>query len=293
MHFGLQIPYAIPAARDDLLTWMRRAESGPFRTLSIGERVTFDNPDQIVALAAAAAATDRVRLLANISVLPIHPTALAAKAFATIDRMSEGRLVVTPGVGSRPEDFAAAGTTYTNRWQRVDDAVFAMKRMWEGNAAEPSGSLLGPPPYTEGGPVLHCSATGPKALARAVQWASGYQGFTTDGSLEALSSVARRVASAFEEAGRPRPELGVSCFFALGDGSLARLREVVDRYYGFADAELRQATVSSLTIASREAIVETLAHAEAAGFDEVHFLPTTVDPTEIDRLERVLGDCPS
>ena len=120
MHFGLQIPYAIPAERDDLLTWIRRAEAGPFRTVNIGERITYDNPDQTVVLAAAAALTSRVRLLTNVSVLPIHPPALAAKAFATIDRLCEGRLVITAGVGSRPEDFAASGSSYANRWQRLE-----------------------------------------------------------------------------------------------------------------------------------------------------------------------------
>ena len=288
MHFGLQIPYAVPAGRDDFLTWVRRAEAGPFRTVNIGERITYDNPDQTVVLAAAAAVTSRVRLLTNVSVLPIHPPALAAKAFATLDRLSEGRLVVTVGVGSRPEDFAAAGSSYANRWQRLDDCVAAMRSMWQGEAAEPSGTVLGPPPYTPGGPVLHCSAHGPKALARAAKWASGFQGFTTDGALDPISETAARVNAAFVAAGRPRPELGLTCFFALGPDSLHRLREVVGRYYGFADPAVRAATVEQLTIASPAAIAEAVSNASAAGFDELHFNPTTVDPSEIDRLEDVL-----
>jgi alkanesulfonate monooxygenase SsuD/methylene tetrahydromethanopterin reductase-like flavin-dependent oxidoreductase (luciferase family) len=289
VHFGLQIPYAVPASRQDLLTWASRADLGPFRTLSIGERVTYDNPDQTVAITAAAAVTNRVRLLTNVSVLPIHSPALSAKAFATIDRLSEGRLILTPGVGSRPEDFAAAGSTYSRRWQRLDDTVASMRALWRLEPAEPSGTILGPPPFTPGGPSLHCAATGPKALARAVRWACGYQGFTTDGNAAAMATVATTVCGAFEDAGLPRPELGVSCFFALGDGSLERLREVVGKYYGFADPATRSAVTMSLNVASADAIATTVANADQAGFDEVHFLPTTTDPAEIDRLEVVLG----
>ena len=285
----MQIPYVVPASRRDLLTYMERADAGPFRTLSIGERVTYDNPEQIAVIAAAAAVTTRVRLLTSASVLLLHPPALLAKSFATIDRLSEGRLIVTPGVGSREEDFAAAGSSYSHRWQRLDDTIRTMRSLWAQEPAEPSGTVLGPPPFTPGGPPLHCAAFGPKALARAVDWACGFQGFTTDGGLDMMAMVAGSVLGAFEAAGRPRPELGVGFFFALGPGAPERLRETVAPYFGYADPEMRDATVASLTINSPEAIARTVANAAAAGFDEVHFLPTTVDPAEIDRLEDVLA----
>jgi hypothetical protein len=52
---------------------------------------------------------------------------------------------------------------------------------------------------------------------------------------------------------------------------------------------VRDATVASLTVNSPDAIARTVENAATAGFDEVHFLPTTVDPAEIDRLEDVLA----
>lgn len=289
VEYGVQIPYAVLADRAELLAWMRRADDGPFRTLSIGERITYDNPDQVAAMAAAAAVTSRVRLLTNVSILPFHAAAHAAKAFATIDRLSEGRLILTPGVGSRAEDFAAVGSSFSRRWQRLDDTIAEMQALWRGEPAEPGGTRLGPPPFRPGGPPLHCSAQGPKALARAVRWASGYQGFTTNGDIEMLRGLADRITEAFASAGRPRPELGVSCFFALGPGSHERLRDVVGRYYGFADPAIQKMTVNSLTIATPEAVQATVTNAAAAGFDEVHFLPTTADPSEIERLQDALS----
>jgi alkanesulfonate monooxygenase SsuD/methylene tetrahydromethanopterin reductase-like flavin-dependent oxidoreductase (luciferase family) len=288
MHFGLQIPYLVPVGRDELTTWVTRADAGPFRTINIGERITYDNPDQFAAIAAAAVLTARVRILTNVTVLPIHAPALAAKAFATIDRFCEGRLILTPGVGSRPEDFAAAGTTYDHRWQRLDDAIDAMQRLWRGEAAEPSGTVLGPAPFTEGGPPLHCAAAGPKALARAVRWACGYQGFTTNGDASTLQGIASTITGAFEAAGRPRPELGVTCFFALGDDAAAQLAAAAHRYFAYSGPDVQRAMTAAITVSSADAIARTVANAADAGFDEVHFNPTTTDPGEIDRLEAVL-----
>jgi len=287
---GLQLPYAVPSGRDDFIAWVRRTEEGPFTTVNLGERVTYDNPDTVAGLAAAAVLTSRVRILANLSVLPLHPSALAAKAFATIDRLSAGRLVVALGVGSREEDFAAAGSTYDNRWQRLDDGVAAMQSMWRGEAAEPNGTVVGPPPVTAGGPPLHCSALGPKALGRAVHWATGYQGFTPDGGLDMLQHVAGTVTAAFADAGKPRPELGVACFFALGADAEPRLREQIGRYFAYAPDAVQQMMLGMNTISTPHAVAQTIANAEAAGFDEIHFNPTTTDLAEIDRLESVLAD---
>lgn len=153
-----------------------------------------------------------------------------------------------------------------------------------------SGGEVGPPPFTEGGPVLHCSALGPKALARAVHWASGYQGFTPDGGLAELQHVAGTVTGAFAAAGKPRPELGVACFFALGDGAEDRLRTQIARYFAFAPKRVTEMMLAMNTISSPDAVADAITNAAAAGFDEIHFNPTTTDPTEIDRLEAVLAE---
>ena len=70
MHFGLQLPYLVPAGRDDLLDFARRADAGPFRTVNIGERIAYDNADQLVALAAAAAVTAATGLALTLA--PAH-----------------------------------------------------------------------------------------------------------------------------------------------------------------------------------------------------------------------------
>ena len=73
MDIGMNLPVMVPGLdRDLLLTWARRIDAGPFSTLAAGERVSFPNPDVMVALAAAAAVTTRVRIMTNVVVLPMQ-----------------------------------------------------------------------------------------------------------------------------------------------------------------------------------------------------------------------------
>ena len=105
-----------------------------------------------------------------------------------------------------------------------------------------------------------------------------------------LQHVAGTVTGAFAEAGKPRPELGVACFFALGADAQERLHTQIARYFAYSPGPVQQMMLSMNTISNPDAVATAIANAEAAGFDEVHFNPTTTDPAEIDRLEAVLAD---
>src|SRR5258708_39647359 len=85
--------------RRTAVDWCRRIDAGPFSSIAVGERVTFRNQDQMVTLSAAAALTDRVRVMATIVILPMHPVALIAKQAATLDVLSGGRLTLGVGIG--------------------------------------------------------------------------------------------------------------------------------------------------------------------------------------------------
>ena len=95
--------------RRDLGDWARLIDEGPFASLCFGERMAFDNPDTLVLLGACAAWTSRVRLVTTVIVPQLHEPVPLAKALATADRLSGGRLTVGFGVGGREEDYRAAG----------------------------------------------------------------------------------------------------------------------------------------------------------------------------------------
>src|SRR3546814_14450190 len=92
-----------------LKTWEKVIDDGPFSSLCWGERIAFDNPDPMTLLGALAAWTDRVRLVTTVVVPQLHDPVALAKALATGDVLSGGRLTVGLGVGGRHEDYASVG----------------------------------------------------------------------------------------------------------------------------------------------------------------------------------------
>jgi alkanesulfonate monooxygenase SsuD/methylene tetrahydromethanopterin reductase-like flavin-dependent oxidoreductase (luciferase family) len=92
-----------------LQAWARVIDGGPFSSLCWGERIAFDNPECLTLLGALTAWTDRVRLVTTVVIPQLHDPVMLAKALATADMLSGGRLTVGIGVGGRHEDYHAVG----------------------------------------------------------------------------------------------------------------------------------------------------------------------------------------
>jgi len=292
MKFGLMLPYMTGTTRAGMLGWATGAEEGGFTTVTVGERMTYPNFDQIVALAAAASVTSRVRVLANILIVPMHPPGLLAKELASLDVLSEGRFVMAAGVGDREQDYRAADATMERRWPRADAIIRQMQTIWNGEPLEPGHEPIGPVPYTPGGPQLWIGSTGPKALARAARWgATGFAGFTANGAVADLVGQRDAALQAWSDAGRSdRPYLFTSCFVALGAGAAGRMAVAAGRYWaGWATEETRQAMVELLSVTSEEGAHRLITNAEEAGYDEVNLLPVTDDLAELDRFQKLIA----
>ena len=86
MRVGVGLPSTLPGASGPLLVeWARRAEAGPFSSLGVLDRLVYDSYDPLLALAAAAAVTQRVRLVTMIVIGPLRNTTLLAKTAASLD----------------------------------------------------------------------------------------------------------------------------------------------------------------------------------------------------------------
>ncbi len=121
MEFGIALKLLHDAKAE-----ARRAEELGFDYLSTGEHISFHiaTSNNIVALAAAAGATERIKLMSGIVLVPLYPPALLAKQVAMLDVVSGGRFSLGIGVGGEfPREFEAVGVPVGERGARTNEAL--------------------------------------------------------------------------------------------------------------------------------------------------------------------------
>src|SRR5258708_24393358 len=107
MDIGIGLPTQIPdVAGKVLVDWAVRAEEAGFSSLGTVGPLVYPNYDDLIALAAAAAVTNRIRLTTSVLLAPLHANAaLLAKQAASLDRLSGGPLLLVLGTGGRGDHF--------------------------------------------------------------------------------------------------------------------------------------------------------------------------------------------
>jgi alkanesulfonate monooxygenase SsuD/methylene tetrahydromethanopterin reductase-like flavin-dependent oxidoreductase (luciferase family) len=289
MHVGVGLSMrAIP--REELLAFARKVEEGPFDSISLGQRLTFDSNDPMIALTFVAAVTERIRLLTSVLVLPFHKEGVTAQQAATLDRLSKGRFSFGLGIGNRPADYAVAPQDGARRAERFEQQLLAMKRMWRGEPAFEGTEGVGPTPYTPGGPEIIYGALAPKALERAGRLADGIRSFSFATDVDEHMGRYNIMLDAWNKAGREgKPKLITATHFALGPGARETYEAHVNKYYGY-DPAIVASALSANSATSPEGVRSAIKRFEDAGIDELIFTATTADTVEsLDRLAEVVA----
>jgi probable F420-dependent oxidoreductase len=186
-------------------------------------------PDVLSVLAALAGATRRIRLAPGVLLVPLrHPVALA-KALATIDVLSHGRLSVGVGTGWQREEYDALDVPWDGRWGRLDDAVRAWRALWAPGPTTFSSVTTSftrihctPRPVQDRLPVWLGARLDDERAAAVAAWGDGW--FPLDNRPEVVRVGVDRLHAAFAAAGRDPTELGVR----VGVGACARPDGSVD-----------------------------------------------------------------
>jgi alkanesulfonate monooxygenase SsuD/methylene tetrahydromethanopterin reductase-like flavin-dependent oxidoreductase (luciferase family) len=292
VQLSMTLPTMLAQTRAQTLAWIRGVDEGPWASLAVPERITYPSHSWTVQLVAAAALTERVRLWTTVIVLPAHDAVQVAKDLASVDQLCTGRLTVGVGVGGREDDYRAVGASFARRWQRLDDQVATMRRIWAGEPPFEGADPVGPPPFQPGGPPIISGAVGPKALARAARWATGVDDPTLIATVteDAGRAAVERIRAAWSDAGRTdRPHLSTSVWYALGDGASDRLRGYVHDYMKIFGGDVANAVADAADVHTPEALRAAVDACAAAGFDELILVPTTADPDELTRTRDALG----
>jgi probable F420-dependent oxidoreductase len=193
------------------------AEELGFDSLWMGEHVVAPSPrvppspiepdypmlDPLVALAAVAARTSRVRLATGIVILPQRNPVVLAKQLASLDVLSAGRLVFGMGVGYVEPEMSAVGVPMEGRGARADEYLASMRALWEQDAPSFRGRHVAfahvdahPRPLQRPLPVV-VGGHSPAAHRRALAHADGWYGFALDRTATAaqVESLRREAAA--------------------------------------------------------------------------------------------------
>jgi alkanesulfonate monooxygenase SsuD/methylene tetrahydromethanopterin reductase-like flavin-dependent oxidoreductase (luciferase family) len=175
MLIGIGFPTTIPGVGGkQLIEWAKKADGGPFSSLGLIDRLVYDNYDPLIALAAAAGATHRIRLMTTILLAPLHRAAVLAKQVASLDALAGGRLMLGLEVSIREDDFQAASVPFHTRGKAFDDQLASMQRIWSGQPFSAAVGAIGPAHAQAGGPEILIGAFAPRALHRLGHWGNGF-----------------------------------------------------------------------------------------------------------------------
>ncbi len=281
MRIGIGLPNTVPGTDGALvLEWARRAEERGFFSLGVLDRIVYDSYEPLTALAAAAAVTERVRLVTMIVIAPLRNTTLLAKTAASIDALSGGRLVLGLAVGARTEDYEAVGVSPRGRGRRLDEQLAALRAYWE-------DETIGPQPAQPGGPPLLVGGLSDLAFARVARYADGY--VHGGGPPRLFARAAEKARAAWRDAGRPgQPQLWAQGYYALGDDAVEAGRRYLLDYYAFTGPFAEKIADGLLT--TPQAVAQFVRGYAEAGCDELVLLPTVPDIAQLERLAEVVGE---
>jgi probable F420-dependent oxidoreductase len=210
--------------------------------------------EPLVALAAAASVTSTLRLGTGVVLVVQRDPIQLAKALATLDVLSGGRLEVGVGAGWNLEEMRNHGTDPARRFRLMRERVEAMKAIWTQDEAEYHGELVDfdalhswPKPVQRPHPRIHVGGAAPSVLKRVVRYGDGWFPLMGRGDTDFPRHV-RALREAAAQAGRDPDAIEVSIGYAPPDA--ATLED-------YAQAGITRA-VFALPTADRDATLRTL-----------------------------------
>jgi len=221
--YGIQLPiqaqstvfvadWERAAGADELVRIARKCDENGFFYVAVCDHVAIPRRmadamstvwfDTIATLGMLAGVTRQVRLLSHVYVPHYRHPLQVAKAFATLDVLSKGRVILGVGAGHVPEEFEALGVDFHARGRLLDEAIDAVDRLLTTSFAEVAGPTwkvhdleMAPRPVQQPRPPIWVGGSSPAAVRRAAERGDGWlpQGMATAEQVAALLEHRRAV----------------------------------------------------------------------------------------------------
>jgi alkanesulfonate monooxygenase SsuD/methylene tetrahydromethanopterin reductase-like flavin-dependent oxidoreductase (luciferase family) len=284
VEIGIGLPATIPGVEGDaVVEWARRADGAGFSSVGVIDRLVYPNYDPLVALAAAAAVTSRIRLTSTVLLGPLHTNAaLLAKQTVSLDRLSGGRFVLGIALGARDDDYEVSGLPAAGRGAALDRLLQELKRLW----AE-ADRVVGPAPARPGGPEVLVGGHVEASFRRAARFGDGW--IAGGAAPDQFGQMAAAVDAAWAAEGRAgKPRKAGLAYFSLGPRAKEAADWYLHDYYGWL-GEIADAIAASAAT-SGEMVQAYATSFRDAGCDELILFPCDGDPQQVGLLAAALGD---
>ena len=227
---------------DHVVKVARKVEELGLHSMWALDRVVYDNLEPLTLLSAAAAATSRIRLGTSVLLAALRPPANLAKIVATLDFISNGRVTLGIGFGSRENDFTSIGVPFEHRGSRAEEQIALMKRLWTEEKVTHHGKYfnlenvtVGPRPVQKPHPPIWTGGGAESALKRAGRIADGF--ICGSSSIPEFPSIWEKISGYARAAGRDPGKIAKAglTFMAIDDDqkkAVAAGEAYVARYYG-------------------------------------------------------------
>jgi alkanesulfonate monooxygenase SsuD/methylene tetrahydromethanopterin reductase-like flavin-dependent oxidoreductase (luciferase family) len=277
----------------EYLDLARRAEAVGYDSIWVGDHLIYDLPDGSTrgpyeawtTLAAIAAVTQRVEIGPLVASTSFHAPAMLAKQAATVDAISQGRLIVALGAGWNRREFDAFGFPYDRRVSRFEEALAIIapllregRATFHGEFYDVDDCVLDPRPVRDGGPPIMLGSNSPRMLSIGLPVVDSWNVWWSiyDNSVERFAEVKAEVDAAMPEGRNVEATAAVLVTLASGRGRVmgenydAKVTTVTpddlgDHVRGLADAGAThlQLVLDPITAESIDVVSEALADLES------------------------------
>ena len=280
MDVAIGLPNAVPGTTGEQITeWARRAEARGFSSLGTIDRIAYPNLEPLVALAAAAAVTERIGLATTVLLGPLreNPVALA-KQVASVHAISGHRMTLGIGLGGRDDDYEIAGVETGERGKDLDAMLERIWEVWKGDEMGPE---------TASHPRVLVGGSVEASFRRAAKYGDGW--IAAGAPPDQFAQWRQKLESVWSEAGRSEaPQTAALAYYSLGDRAEEDARAYLADYYAWLGEDIANFIVDSAA-KSPDAVQQAIAAFADAGCQELFLFPSSSDPAQVDLLADAAG----